>query len=223
MTRTTHIIEHSPPPEIREEKFIEKIETKSMSDAPRSVREWDALKVERSPSPARSHRSHRSRSRHHSHSHSRRASSPVFKEEVFEKKEIREMSPGARSSRSRRPSSPHGTEIIEKRREIIEDDRDESSSIHAGPLALVLPERHRKSEKDLSAEIRALEAERRALKLEREVDRERSRGDREIILRGDREYIIEGPRREVIVERPPEEVVEVKKDRKGRMSLVVKR
>ena len=201
-----------------------------MSEAPRSVREWDQLKVERSPSPGgKSYRSHRSRSRHGgSVSHPHRPSNAGFKEEIYEKKEIREVSPGSRSARSRRRSSSHaGTEIIE-RREVVEEDVRESDSIHAGPLALVLPERTRKSERDIAAEIRALEAERKALKLERQIEKEHRRSeryredDREIIVRGDREVIIERPGRELVIERPAEEVVEVKKDRKGRMSLVVK-
>lgn len=175
-----------------------------ISEAPRSVREWDNLKVERvrSVSPRRKARSHSRHSRHTSRS--RRGSSP--KEAIIEKKTIiREVSP-ARTSRSRRHSSLHGTEIIEKR-EVIEDDLGESNSIHAGPLALVV-DRHPKSDRDIKEEIRALEAERRALRNER------------VEIRRPARYREED--REIVVARPAEEeVIEVKKDKKGRMSLVV--
>ncbi len=171
-----------------------------ISEAPRSVREWDNLKAEsvRSVSP-------RSKGRHSRHvSRSRRGSSP--NEEIIEKKTIiREVSP-ARTSRSRRQSSVHGTEIIE-RREIIEEDRDESNSFHAGPLALVV-DRRPKSDRDIKEEIRALEAERRALRSERVEIRRPSRYKEE-----DREIIIARP--------AEEEIIEVRKDKKGRMSLAV--
>lgn len=170
-----------------QERVVERVITAPMSEAPRSVREWDMLQPEkRSPSPSKS-RSHRSR----------RRSSPGFREDVFERREVRR-------------SSPAREEVIE-RREIIEDDRGESNSIHAGPLALVLPERQRKTDRDIKAEIRALEAERKALKLERHVEKDRGRAER---IR-DTEVIIER-------DRPSEEIIEVKKDRKGRMSLVRK-
>lgn len=174
-----------------------------MSEAPRSVREWDVLKSEtRSPSPARTRRSHSRRDSRSRHGSPRR-------EEVYKEiHEIREVSPArtartahtAHTTRSRRRSSPPRMELVE-RREIYEDDHGESASVHAGPLALVLPDR-RKNEHDIQAEIRALEAERKALKLERQLERHR---------RVDRAVIIEK-------ERP--EVVEVRKDRKGKMSLV---
>ena len=88
------------------------------------------------------------------------------------------------------------------RKEFVEiEDRDESNSIHAGPLALVVPERRRKTDREIKEQIRALEEERRVLRVERG-----SRESRELIIERDR---------------PVEEVVEVRKDRKGRMSLVV--
>lgn len=204
---TTYVFERekvkSPKPETVVE---ERISHMSMHDAPRSVREWDTLKVkERSPSPASTHRSHKTRhsshhsSRHRSHSHvtsSRRDPSPHTVEEIIEKREIREVSPSHHSHHSRRRSSPR--EVIE-RREIIED-IGESNSIHAGPLALVVP--HHKTDHQLTEEIRALERERRMLKEER-IERVRP------------------VQREVIIERESPEIIEVKKDRKGRMSLNV--
>lgn len=211
---TTYVFERekvkSPKPETVVE---EKITHMSLSDAPRSVREWDTLKVKersRSPSPAATHRSHKTHlsshhgshhsSRHRSHSHvtrSRRSSSPSVVEEIIEKREIREISP-SHTHHSRRRSSPR--EVIE-RREIVED-IGESNSIHAGPLALVVPERRHKTDSQIKEEIRALERERRMLRTER-VERVRP------------------VEREVIIERESPEVIEVKKDRKGRMSLVV--
>ncbi len=191
----------SPPAEekVTEEIIERKITTVPISEAPRSVRDWDHLKAEsvRSDSPKR-----RSRSRHASRS--RRSPSP--KERIIEKKTIiREVSP-ARTSHSHRRSSVHGTEIIEKR-EIIEDDFGESNSIHAGPLALVV-DRHPKTDRDIKEEIRALEAERRALRHER------------VEIRRPTRYVEED--REIIIARPAqEEVIEVRKDKKGRMSLVI--
>lgn len=165
-----------------------------MSEAPRSVREWDTLKVERrSPSPTRSRRSRSTRHR----SHSRRESSPS-EISIRKTETIREVSP-ARTRHSRRGS---GSGTVIERKEFVEiEERDESNSLHGGPLALVLPDRRRKSDREIKEQIRELEEERRVLRLER--------GSRE---------------KEIIIERErPEEVVEVRKDRKGRMSLVVPR
>jgi hypothetical protein len=183
-----------------------------ISEAPRSVRDWDSLKSESVRSVSPKGRSHSRRV-----SRSRRSSSP--KEEIVERKTIiREVSP-ARTSRSRRHSSVRGPEIIE-RREIIEDDVAESNSIHAGPLALVV-DRHPKTDRDIKEEIRALEAERRALRHERVEIRRPSR-----YIEEDREIIVARPAQEEIVEirkaRPAqEEIIEIRKDKKGRMSLAV--
>lgn len=215
------------------EEIIErKVTTVPISEAPQSVRDWDHLKAEsvRSSSPkgrSHSHRPSRSRrssspkeevikktiirevspahtSRSRRHSRSRRGSSP--KEEVITKTIIREVSP-AHTHRSHRHSSVHGAEIIE-RREIIEDDIGESNSIHAGPLALVV-DRHPKSDRDIKDEIRALEAERKAIRTERLVE-----------IRRPSRYVEED--REIIIARPAqEEVIEIRKDKKGRMSLAV--
>jgi hypothetical protein len=90
----------------------------------------------------------------------------------------------------------------------------------------VIQDREYRSQRDIEAEIRALESERRALRLEREDQdkmalRVRDRTDEEYQLveyrdRRDREII-------PIVERnpsPPRNVIRVEKDRKGRMALV---
>jgi hypothetical protein len=203
---TVHVIKSPPAEEKVIEEIIErKVTTVPVSEAPSSVRDWDHLKAEsiRSTSPKR-----RSRSRHPSRS--RRDDSPT--EKVIEKRTIiREVSP-ARSSRShRRHSSVPRTEIIERREIIEENDIGESNSIHAGPLALVV-DRHPKTDRDIKEEIRALEAERRALRSERvEIRRPSSR----YVVEEDREIVIARPTQVV------EEVVEVRKDKKGRMSLVV--
>lgn len=223
---TVHLIEApptAPPPEIREE-FIEMVETLNINDAPHSVREWDHLSV-RSPSPARtskSHHSHRSRSR--KPSHSRRRSSPEKHEKIIDVHSdvvtVREVSPSrtakshkshksrksrrSRSSSSSSLSSDSRTRIIE-RREVLEFDQDESNSVHVGPLALVVqPDRERRKsrvDRDIQAQIRELEEERRKL--------ERERKDRDVIR----------VRRGTVVREVDEEDVEVKK-KKGKLMLV---
>ena len=225
---TTRLIEAPPPaqsvraPSVHGgDVFIEKtervVETVPIQEAPRSVREWDALSV-RSPSP----KSHRSRSRRRS----RRGSSPgergeVFKETIVEKKEIiRDVSP-ARTHRShatshRRGSEDDDTTIIERR--ITRDEIEDSNSVHVGPLALVVDRKPQRSERDIKDEIRRLEAERRDLRRERKYERE---GGEVVKIERIRERS-PSPRGEVIIERRGDEVLEVKKNRRGRMSLVVK-
>lgn len=193
---------------------IEEFKTVPLAEAPRSVREWDQLSV-RSPSP-RSHRSHSRR-------RSRRGSSPgVVKEITVEKKEvIKEVSPARthRSSNTRRRGSSvsDDTSIIE--RKIIREGGDEdSNSVHVGPLALVV-DRNPRSDRDIKEEIRRLEAERRALRKERRYERE---GATEIVRVDRVRDRSPSPRGEVIIERRGDEILEVKKDRRGRMSLVAK-
>lgn len=60
----------------------------------------------------------------------------------------------------------------------------------------------------IQAEIRALEAEKRALKYEREMEKEHRKAER--LREGD--IVIEKDR----------DVIKIEKDRKGKMSLVVK-
>ncbi|KAL9106265.1 MAG: hypothetical protein Q9227_008664 [Pyrenula ochraceoflavens] len=226
---TTYVFEREKSPQKAETVIEERISHVPMSEAPRSVREWDTLKVEevdkasrrsksvsrqRSPSPTATLKSHKSHHTHHSHhtrsrshvSKSRRSSSPGTVEEVLEKRtEIREISPSrtVRTSRSRRPSSP--VEVVERRERVVEDDIGESNSVHAGPLALVVPERSRKSDREIEYEIRSLERERKALRAERHAEHR----------------VVRSGEREVIIERESPETIEVRKDKKGRMSLVV--
>jgi hypothetical protein len=155
-------------------------------------------------SPPRSERSHRTRGRS--------ASEAVFQER---KTVIEEHIPAP-------PAPPQAPEFYEDRRTIIEERVPPPS--HAGTL--VIQDREYRSQRDIEAEIRALESERRALRLEREDQdrmalRVRDRTDEEYQLveyrdRRDREII-------PIVERnpsPPRNVIRVEKDRKGRMALV---
>ncbi|EMC93488.1 hypothetical protein BAUCODRAFT_37172 [Baudoinia panamericana UAMH 10762] len=150
-------------------------------------------------------------------------------------------------AQSRRPPSP-GT-FVEERRTIIEDrsayppppppgaipmpaepyiDHRTYISEHVvvppppPPGALVLREREVRSDRDVQAEIRALEAERRALRLEREAEEKRGMAlplrqhpDEDFQLV---EYRERRPREVVeVVEReksPPRNVIRVEKDRK---------
>lgn len=200
--------------------------TVPISEAPRSVREWDALSV-RSPSP----KSHRSRSRRRS----RRGSSPsVVKETIKETEIIRDVSP----ARTHRTSTSHhhhdhhhhdhsgsdysGSEtIIEKTKIITEEGGfDESNSVHVGPLALVVDRKPTRTDRDIKDEIRRLERERKEIRRERRYEREGIGGE---IVKVERvRERSPSPRGEIVVERRGEEIVEVKKDRRGRMSLVAK-
>ena len=83
---------------------------------------------------------------------------------------------------------------------MIEDDRYESNHVHGGVGALVIPNRERRTTRNIKNEIRALEAEKKALKLEREADRLRGNGSITIVNERD-------------------DVIEVRKDKKGRMSI----
>ena len=103
------------------------------------------------------------------------------------------------------------TEIIE-RRVTEETDFDESSTVALGPLALVVDRKKSRSDRDIKEEIRRLEAERRSLRRERD--------DTEIVkIERVRERSPSRSRGEIILA-DRDEVVEVRKDRRGRMSLM---
>ena len=202
--------ESSSPPPV--ERIIERREIITSpppppAEVPRSVREWDVMReeriekiIEREPSPARERKSHRSQRSRSVKSHRNRSPSPSLKSHRRSPSpsvKSRRRSPSIESIRPRHRASSQST----RREIIIDDDREESATVHGGPLALVVPERRHKSEREIKEEIRELEAERRLIKHEREG---RQRGEREIIITDER----------------PREVVEVRKDRKGRMSLV---
>ncbi|CAK1363690.1 unnamed protein product [Cercospora beticola] len=167
----------------------------------------------------------------------------------------RRGSPSAKSSisqmprsRSRRPSSPgtyvskHETfieapaapppppppapEYYEERKTVIEE-RAPAHSHHAG--SLVLADRPHQSDRDINAEIRALEAERRALRLERDAEQKRDLAMRLRDPTRDEYSLVEYRDRSrsrgdlVVYEReksPQRNVIRVEKDRKGRMALV---
>ncbi len=228
---TTRLLEappeiiHPPPESVREERFErEETQTVPIHEAPRSVREWDHLST-RSPSP----KSHRSRSRRRS----RRGSSPgTTRETIIEKERIvREVSPARthRTSTSHHHHDHHDHHsdhsdretVIEKTRIITEDDGfDESNSVHVGPLALVVDRKPNRSDRDIRDEIRRLERERKEIRRERKHERGGIGGE---IVKVERvRERSPSPRGEVVVERRGEEIVEVKRDRRGRMSLVAK-
>lgn len=200
------------------EVFDERITTMPIQNAPPSVQNWDNL---RSPSPAG--RSRRSKSR--------RGSSPggrVVEKELIIEREVREVSPSrtAKSGRKSRKSAKSRTrsasssssdsETIVERKIIESDDFEESGSVHLGPLALVRDRRKSRSDRDIKEEIRALESERARLRKERRHDDD----DVEIVkVERVRERSPSRSRGEIVlVDR--DEVVEVRKDRRGRMSLV---
>ena len=101
---------------------------------------------------------------------------------------------------------------------MVEDDVDESNPISVGPLALVLDRKPKSSDREVREEIRALEVERSALRRERVEVRRPSR-----YVEEDTEIVVASPARErrVIVadNTETEEIIEIKKDKKGRMSL----
>ena len=197
---------------VEEKKYekVEEIKTVPLAEAPRSVREWDALSV-RSPSP----KGHRSRSRRRS----RRGSSPVIKETIIEKEKlVREVSP-ARTNRTRRRGSSVSDESFIERKITREVDFEDSNSVHVGPLALVVDRKPARTDWEITEEIRRLEAERKSLRRERRYERE---GTEIVKVERVRERSPSPRGAEVILERRGEEILEVRKDRRGRMSLVAK-
>lgn len=201
--KTIHTIQT---PEIRETK-VEEVITLPLEEAPRSVREWDALSVRSDAKSRRSHRSHSTHSRHtrktsrSRRSASRSSSSSRSGIEIEKKTTIID----------RRPS--RGEEVIERRRTIYEEDTiDESNSVHVGPLALVVDRRKSRSDRDIKEEIRRLERERKSLREERR--------DRDVIKVERIRERSPSRNRAIIIEERGEEVIEVRKDRKGKMALV---
>ncbi|ETN42655.1 uncharacterized protein HMPREF1541_01812 [Cyphellophora europaea CBS 101466] len=224
-THTTRLIEAPPAETVREVKIekdfkeIDDVRTLPLEEAPRSVRDWDALSVRSGAKSARS----RSRRR------SRRGSSPgeTVKQEIIEKKEKiieREVSP-ARTHRSHKhrdfsptATSRSGSEVfVEKKIIREEDDFDESNSVHVGPLALVVDRHPDRSDRDIKEEIRRLEAERKALRRERRYERE---GGELIKIERVRERSPSPVGEVIVADRRGDEILEVRKDKRGRMSLV---
>jgi hypothetical protein len=131
---------------------------------------------------------------------SRHRSGSRVREEIIEKREVSRTRPRSASVRYRRQSSP--VRFVE-RRDVIEDFN--SSDVHVGPLVLVEP--RRRGDREIREEILDLEGDREVVRLER-----RPVGSMEII-------------KDKIIDRGDgrEEVIEVRKDRKGTMSLARKR
>ncbi|RMZ85303.1 hypothetical protein DV738_g112, partial [Chaetothyriales sp. CBS 135597] len=214
-TTTTRLIEsyteeRAPPPPVevaREEKIVEKTEVKTIpiSEAARSVQEWDALTV-RSGSP-KSHRSHRSHSRRRSRRGSSVSRETIVKKTVIEK----EVSPAPTHRTRRRSHSRDSETVIEKTKIISDEEVGESNSVHVGPLALVVDRRPSRSDREIKEEIRRLEAERRAIR------RERRHGRDEDVVKIERiRERTPSPRGEVIIEHRGDEILEVRKDRRAR-------
>lgn len=128
------------------------------------------------------------------------------------------------------PPPPAAPEYYEREERIVEERTPASHHHHHDHHggALIVQERDYRSDRDINAEIRALETERRALRFEREAEQKR---DMAVRLRERRSaddlQLVEyrRPAREemVVYEReksPPRNVIRVEKDRKGRMALV---
>jgi hypothetical protein len=134
--------------------------------------------------------------------------------EFFEKTtfERQELSPGSHINHGR--SRSVGPPVIVDAQgpvEIIDRSR-------AGPLVFI-GDRRSKDDRAIRAEIKALEAEREAIRAEQKAQIELERADR--IRRG--ELVVYEERETVRREREPDGGVEIKKDKKGRMSIVVPR
>lgn len=121
---------------------------------------------------------------------------------------VRSPSPGKRSRRGHSRS---------RREEIIE--HEEAESHIGGPLTLVVSERRHRKDRDIKAEIKALEAEKRALKYEREAEEKRRKGEREYEEKLEKAREVRESEYE-IVEHKEKDVVRVEKDRRGRLALV---
>jgi hypothetical protein len=148
-----------------------------------------------------------------------------MKETIIEKKEIyRDVSPARthRTSGTRRRGSDVSDETLIERI-ITRDgpDNEDSNSVHVGPLALVVDRKPNRSDREIKDEIRRLEDERRALRRERRHERD-DRGTEIVKIERVRERSPSPRGNEIILERRGEEILEVKKDRRGRMHLVAK-
>ncbi|GAB7355895.1 hypothetical protein MBLNU459_g6543t1 [Dothideomycetes sp. NU459] len=149
---------------------------------------------------------------------------------------VRAPSP-ARSTRTRRSSPPRSVRAPSPpapvRQETIYIRDPPPPPPPQQPLTIVLPERRERSDRDLQAEIAALQAEARAVRYEREAPR----GEVAIRVREPQhiphpegyevvEFRERRPERQELVEyverarSPKREVVRIEKDRKGRMALV---
>lgn len=132
--------------------------------------------------------------------------------EELERYAVREVERPVRA-RSRSRHAPV-REVFEEQR-VVEE-------IGPGGGQIVLGEPVRRGDREIKAEIRALEAETRALRLREAAEERRSRADRQRELeyaRADR-LLVEREAEVEIVERRERDVVRVEKDRRGRLNLV---
>ena len=207
--RKTYVIESGPPPppppEVIERRTEIIINPPEPAEIPRSVREWDVMsgtaggKSEHGhKSEHGGHKSERGARSHKSHSRARSSSSSSSSSGPSAIEIVRK--PSKKHRHRSRSSAGHKTEYLQ-------EEKGESNSMHG--LSLVVPSRSKdahKDERQIKAEIRALEAEKKMLKYEREIEKEHRKADK----------YKEEP---VILERD-RDVVKIEKDRKGRMSLV---
>ena len=218
----------------------------SVYDAPRSVREWNnTAALERSPSPgssisqstrkshkprrAKSQASRRSKSIHESIHEDAVIDRGSFHESYHKdvRRDVsRSPSPArtARSrksrARSRRRSRSVSSDTIIERKIIRNEVNEESGTVDLNfPLAIARVENRSRTDADIQDEIRRLERERREIRHDTDVIRydRRSRVDLSPVGR----LREPSPRGEVIIENGRDEVVAVRKDKRGRMSLVV--
>ncbi|KAH8808551.1 hypothetical protein F5884DRAFT_858081 [Xylogone sp. PMI_703] len=141
--------------------------------------------------------------------------------EVVERRHSRSPGPGRRHHHHH-----HNAIIIDAGKP---RDYERSDPIPVGPLALAVPERSRRDEHSIRAEIRALEAEKEALRAEKRADEELRRasslrrGRDELVVYEKDRYVDKDEvlvlKKEKIIE--PEGGVRIEKDRKGKMSISV--
>lgn len=221
--RKTYVIESGPPPppppEVIERRTEIIINPPEPAEIPRSVREWDVMSGTAGGKSEHGHKSehggHKSEYGGHKSEHG------GYKSERGARSH-KSHSRARSSSSSSSSSGPSAIEIVRKpskkhrhrsrssagqKTEYLQEEKGESNSMHG--LSLVVPSRSKdahKDERQIKAEIRALEAEKKMLKYEREIEKEHRKADK----------YKEEP---VILERD-RDVVKIEKDRKGRMSLV---
>lgn len=146
----------------------------------------------------------------------------------------------SRARRSRSSSFSDDSTIVERKVVRRSDDYDESGTVDLNfPLAIAKVEGRGRTDADIQDEIRRLERERREIRRERDTEviryeparRERVERvalepvRRERVSRAELEPVgmlrEPSPRGEVIIENGRDEVVAVRKDKRGRMSLIV--
>ena len=154
------------------------------------------------------HDDHKSSYSHHHHSKSHGGHrSPSPEREGHRSRSVKRSKSKYRSksrhhrSKSRRRSGRGSEDYRETR---IEYDDDEASKGGRFGLELLVPDRTRRKDKDLKAEIRALEAEKRALRHEREAEDRRHRHRH----------------RDYSSSNSDDGEVRIEKDRRGRLNLV---